>query len=151
MRLSLSGFAESWAQSRVIADYVARYAASDRFDPEGLATRISSFVNEVLELCFTNHGEGTMAVDVTREEDAIHVACGIPTTPEVTAVFEQALGGLGDPELRKKHCEGLLALLDAPQSDPAAAFVEMASLFGLAPSLTRSDDALVVSLSIPAE
>ncbi len=151
MRLALSGFAESWAQSRVIADYVARYAASDRFDPEGLATRISSFVNEVLELCFTNHGEGTMSVDVTREEEAIHVTCRVPTTPEVTAVFEQALGGLGEPDLYKRHCEGFLALLDAPQPDPAAAFVEMASLFGLTPSLTRSDDAVVVALSIPAE
>jgi len=151
MRLSLSGFAESWAQSRVIADYVARYSASDRFDPEGLATRVSSFINEVLELIFANHGEGTMAVDVTREDEALHVACTVPTTPEVSAVFEHALGDLGRPLLLKRHCEGFLALLDAPELDPAGAFVEMAAVFGLTPSLTRSGDAVVVSLSIPAE
>lgn len=151
MRLALSGFAESWAQSRVVADYVARYSASDRFDPEGLATRISSFVNEVLELAFANHGEGTMVVDVTREDEAIHVACTVPTNPSVTAVFDRALGDLGQPDLLKRHREGFLALLDAPEPDPAGAFVEMASVFGLTPSLLRGDDAVVVSLTIPAE
>ena len=149
MRLALSGFSETWAQCRVVADYIARYAASDRFDPEGLATQISSFVNEVLELSFANHGEGTMGVDVTREEVAVHVSCVFPTNDEVTAAFQRALGGLSSPDIQARHRQGFLALLDAP--DPAGAFVEMAAVHGVAPQLTLRDDSLLVSLTIPAE
>ena len=149
MRLALSGFSETWAQCRVVADYIARYAASDRFDPEGLATQISSFVNEVLELSFANHGEGTMGVDVTREEVAVHVSCVLPTNDEVTAAFQRALGGLSSADIRARHRQEFLAFLDAPE--PAGAFVEMAAVHGVLPQLTLRDDSLLVSLTIPAE
>jgi len=149
MRMALSGFAESWAQCRVVADYVARYSASDRFDAEGLTTRISSFLNEVLELIFANHAAGTMAIDVTREAEAIHIACGLPADAAVIAAFQGALANLDEPSLRTRHREGLLALLDTPS--PAGAFIEMAAVHGLAPALTHTDASLVVSLSIPAE
>lgn len=149
LRLALSGFAESWSHCSTVADYLARYAASDRFDPEGLTTRISSFLNEVLELGYRNHCGGTVAIDVTREETAIHVACEVPADDAVAGVFAEALDGLDDPDLRDRHRDGFLALLDDPK--PTGAFVEMAAIHGLTPTLQRGDGAVVVTLTIPAE
>ncbi|MEZ4382830.1 MAG: hypothetical protein R3A79_15960 [Nannocystaceae bacterium] len=149
VRLALSGFAESWSHCSTVADYLARYAASDRFDPEGLTTRISSFLNEVLELGYRSHSAGALAIDVAREDAAIHVRCELPADDAVAEVFAAALCGLDDPDLRDRHRDGFLALLDAPR--PAGAFVEMAAIHGLTPTLQRGDGAVVVSLTIPAE
>lgn len=154
LRLALAGFAESWSHCGAVADYVARYAASDRFDPEGLTTRLSSFLNEVLELIYSNHGgaqEGppVLAIDVTREESALHVACALPADDAVASAFERALAGLDDPDLRSRYRDGFDAGLDEARVE--APFLEMAGVHGIAPVLNRSGDHVVVRLTIPAE
>ena len=173
LRLALAGFAESWSHCGAVADYVARYAASDRFDPEGLTTRLSSFLNEVLELIYANHGadrggakEGppVLAIDVTREESALHVACAhnrldvvrllhvacaLPADDAVASAFERALAGLDDPDLRSRYRDGFDAGLDEARVE--APFLEMAGVHGIAPVLNRSGDHVVVRLTIPAE
>ena len=44
--ISVEGFVDGWIHCQHIADYLARFAASDRFDPAQLTTRLSTYLNE---------------------------------------------------------------------------------------------------------
>lgn len=150
MRLELDGFAAAWSHCGDVADYVARFAASDRYDPEGLTTRIASYLNEVLELLFAHHPSGaSLDLVVTREESALHVACTMPTNEALSATMERIFGGLSRSDLRAE-LRAAIAGYDGVVP-PEAAFVEMAGIHGIAPRLTQDGDAVTVSLTIPAE
>ncbi|MEZ4449443.1 MAG: hypothetical protein R3B09_08185 [Nannocystaceae bacterium] len=150
MRLELDGFAAAWSHCGDVADYVARFAASDRYDPEGLTTRIASYLNEVLELLFAHHpGGASLDLVVTREDNALHVACTMPTNEALTATMERVFQGLSRDDLRSELRSALRGYLD--QAPPEAAFIEMSGVHGITPRLTRDGDAVTVSLTIPAE
>ena len=150
LRLELDGFAAAWSHCGDVADYVARFAASDRYDPESLTTRIASYLNEVLELFFAHHSAGaTLDLVVSREESALHVACTMPTNEALSATMERVFGGLSRGDLRAELRAAIEGTHGAPP--PEAAFIEMAGVHGIVPRLTLDGDVVTVSLTIPAE
>lgn len=149
VRLALPGFVDSWSHCGGLADFVARYSASDRYDPEGLTTRISSHLDEILEVLFAVVAVGHADVDVHRRDDAVEVACEVPVDDVQSADLVRIFGGLLGRDLRAEYRELLPHLLVEPR--PEAAILEMAGLHGVVPAIEVSPGRARITLTIAAE
>ncbi|MBK9755446.1 MAG: hypothetical protein IPO88_18440 [Nannocystis sp.] len=86
--LSIAGFIDGWIHCQHVADYLARFAASDRFDPAQLTTRLSTYLNEALELVFRSQpippapgAPGEIVVAIHRLPDRLQVELRCPAGP----------------------------------------------------------------------
>lgn len=149
VRLALPGFVDSWSHCGGLADFVARFAASDRYDPEGLTTRISSHLDEILEVLFGVVAVGHADVDVHRRDDAVEVACDVPVDDAQSAELARIFRGLEGRDLRAEYRELLPHLL--VEMRPEAAILEMAGLHGVVPVLEVAPGRARITLTIAAE
>lgn len=87
--LSLAGFIDGWIHCQHVADYLARFAASDRFDPAQLTTRLSTYLNEALELVFRSDSPTPPTPTPQPHTDApqpAHTLAAAPTGEIVIAI-----------------------------------------------------------------
>ncbi|MBH23474.1 MAG: hypothetical protein CMH57_03215 [Myxococcales bacterium] len=66
-RFDVRGLRDSWSHCSQAANYLARYAASDNFDPERQATVLSELLNEVLEFAFEIADDGEVEIALSRD------------------------------------------------------------------------------------
>ena len=149
VRLDLAGFTASWSHCGGLADYVARFAASDRFDPEALTTTIASHLDEILEVLFHHVAVGWVDLTVRRAGAALVIACAVPVDDAQAAALRRIFAGLEGPGLRAEYLARLPRLLVEPA--PEAGILEMAALHGVTPALAESPGRAVVTLTLDAE
>jgi hypothetical protein len=150
LRLALPGFAGAWSHCGGLADYIARYAASDRYDPEGLTTQLATYINELLEL-LTRQGfsRGELGVHVHRQGEALAVRLRLPGDPAQLSALAQLFAHLDAPDLEAAYRARLPHLTGAPH--PADPLLELAAVFGVRPVLEASEGHLEITLTVAAE
>jgi len=161
---STQGFMDGWMHCRHVADYLARFAASDRFDPERLTTRLSNYLNEALELVFRSApGPGELVVTIHRQHDRLEVtlACPVAADDRVRRSVRRAT----EVEAAASYRRGFVDLLhpdDGGRAPPAsedpdeweadAGLLELVALHGITLALSQvADDAVVIHMSVPHE
>jgi len=150
VRLALPGFAGAWSHCGGLADYLARYAASDRFDPEALTTQLGTYINELLELLVRQgFDRGELCVDLYRRGDALALHLRLPGGREQRAALAAIFAHLDLPDLDAAYRARLPLLTSAPH--PADPLLELAAVFGVRPVLEDSDEHLHLTLTVPAE
>jgi len=177
--LSIAGFVDGWIHCQHVADYLARFAASDRFDPAQLTTRLSTYLNEALELVFRSQpaspapgASGDIVLTIRRLPDRLLLELRCPAAPDDPT--NPAEPG-GDPAARASSGVGRLrrSLRRAADPDPAAAYrrdfsrllrdetpdsagadaglLELVALHGIGLELREGGDAVVLRLIVPHE
>lgn len=152
-RLSSRGFVESWQHCASVSEYLARFAASDRFDPEQLTTRLASVINEVLEVVFRAAPvEGDISVSLARSEQRLELELEVPASEATRASLAEAFAALEQPfsagDLVRREFHVL-----PDEAPPGAGLVELAAVLGTRPTLRLADDGSchVISLYVPYE
>ncbi len=166
--LSTRGFVDGWSHCQHVADYLARFAASDRFDPEQLTTRLSTYLNEVLELVFraaTGRSEpGDLVIAIHRLPDRLQVEfrCPVDADSEGAARLRRSVRRATEPDaaaLYRRSFADLLAA-GAGEGDPGepaedgdgdAGLLELVALHGITLALREASDAVVLSMTVPHE
>jgi hypothetical protein len=158
--LSLHGFADGWPHCHHVADYLARFAASDRFDPEQLTTRLSTYLNEVLELVHRDLADarpdapapgrptGALVIAVRRAADRLRVAVAVPA-PGAERLGRSAAVAAG-PDAAAEYRRRLAAALGGGPGD-GLGLLELAALHGIGFELGGDDGALTVTMIVPHE
>ena len=150
---SMQGFMAGWMQCRHVADYLARFAASDRFDPERLTTRLSTYLNEALELVFRSApGPGQLVVTIHRRHDHLQVTLACPVTADDR--MRRSVRRASGAEAAANYRRGLVDLLrpaDDGHAPPAredpdaweadAGLLELVALHGIILALDDDDNA----------
>ena len=159
---SMQGFVDDWAHCRHVADYLARFASSDRFDPERLTTRLSTYLNEALELVSRSAaGPGQLVVTIHRQHDRLEVAfaCPIAADDRMRRSVRRATGPEAIADYRRGFVE-LLGWTDPGRAPPAsedseweadAGPLELVALHGITLALREASDALVLLMTVPHE
>ena len=157
---SIQGFVDGWIHCQHVADYLARFAASDRFDPEQLTTRLSTYLNEALELVFRCHEPagpraGELVIAIHRGSDRLQIELRCPLAgggDRLRRSVERAAG----PEVAAAYRRDFAALLTADADDDAeeeAGLLELVALHGITLALDGADgaDAVVLCMTVPHE
>lgn len=163
---SIQGFVDGWIHCQHVADYLARFAASDRFDPEQLTTRLSTYLNEALELVFRSHlriagdaGEaGDLAITIHRRSDRLQVELRCPLAcAGARDSLRRSVRRATGPDAAAEYRRGFAALLDDPAVadgelvDDDAGLLELVALHGISLALREADDAVVLCMTVPHE
>lgn len=88
--LSIEGFADAWPHCQHVADFLARFAASDRYDPEQLTTRLSTFLHEALELVLRSLSRPGPRQPGSSGESDVTAATTSPSAPAVVGEYGDA-------------------------------------------------------------
>ena len=164
---SMQGFMDGWLHCRHVADYLARFASSDRFDPEQLTTRLSTYLNEALELVFRSApGPGELVVTIHRQHDRLEVALACPLAGDdrMRRSVRRATEADAVAAYRRGFVD-LLARSEAGRAPPAsedlatseaeweadAGLLELVALHGITLALHEPGDALVLHMTVPHE
>jgi hypothetical protein len=160
---SMQGFMDGWMHCRHVADYLARFAASDRFDPERLTTRLSNYLNEALELVFRSApGPGQLVVTIHRKHDRLEVtlACPVPVDDRLRRSVRRATEAEAAANYRRGFAELVRrgdvgarpASEDPDEWEADAGLLELVALHGITLALSRvADDAVVLHMTVPHE
>ncbi len=152
--LSLDGFIDGWRHCHELADYLARFAASDRFDPAQLTTRLSTYLNEVLELLFHTHKQapaahGHVVIEIRRQADRLYVEIAVPTAddnPLLRETLRQAVTSASPEDYRREFLEP-----QAAACGTSAGLRELVALHGIAIELRETDTTFTLRLTVPHE
>lgn len=150
LRISVRGLHDSWTHCHRLADYIARFVASDRFDPEQLTTRLSTYLNEVLEYVFrARPTEGEIVVDVARTDAHVIAELAVPTDDALRQRLRDDLGRVSQPEARARYQAQLQAMLAGPSGE--SGLLELVALHGVGLALRERSGASVIVLTVPHE
>ena len=150
LRISARGLYDAWDHCRNLADYIARFAASDRFDPEQLTTRLSTYLNEVLEFVFrARPAGGDLVLDVARTDAHLVVALALPTDPALAERLRRDLARVTRPDARDAYAADFHTMLASPPVD--AGLLELVALHGVGLDLRDGDAVTTLVLSLPHE
>lgn len=155
---SMHGFMDGWLHCQHVAEYLARFAASDRFDPERLTTRLATYLNELLELVFRSApGPGLLVVAIDRVADRLEVAVCCPLATDGADRIRHSVRRATHADLAADYRRIFLELLATP-SDPGsperdldAGLLELVALHGVTLALREASDALVLHMTVPHE
>jgi hypothetical protein len=147
-RLSAAEMVGDFRRCAVTADYVAGYAASDRFDPLELSSRLSACLGEVLELAH-RHGspEGEVVLEVARESAGLRVRVAIPVDPARRAWLREALALVEGVDAGDRYRAGFLGMLQG--TPPGAGLLEQVALHGVEAHVEEVPGGLVVTVRVP--
>ena len=149
VQFSANGFADNWLHCQQLADFLARVAASDRYDSEHHATLFSHFLNELLEVVFRLHAPGReIFVHVFKTGDELLIELRIPIDPETEQAYHDLFGALGDGDTReflRKHIQKIPA--KGPQHETA--FLELAGIYHMKIDLQSEASERTLVLSMP--
>ncbi len=159
---SMQGFMDGWLHCQHVADYLARFASSDRFDPEQLTTRLSTYLNEALELVFRSApGPGELVVTIHRQHDRLDVALACPIAGDDR--MRRSVRRATEADAVASYRRGFVDLLARPEglAPPAsedlaaweadAGLLELVALHGITLALHEPGDALVLRMTVPHE
>ncbi len=161
--LSVAGFIDGWIHCQHVADYLARFAASDRFDPAQLTTRLSTYLNEALELVFrstpvatSTAAAGHITVAIHRLPDRLQVELRCPAASER---LRRSVRRATEPDAAVAYRRDLAQLLrGAPgePSEPADAddgLLELVALHGIGLEIVEppAADAIILRMTVPHE
>jgi len=153
--LSLRGFIDDWSHCQHVAEFVARFAASDRFDPEQLTTRLATYLHELLELVLRCHnaGEapgGELVVAIVRRADRLQLAVAVPVDAASGERLRRSVrrAGAGDPAAAY-HAD--FAGIVAGDDDAGAGLLELVALHGVVFAARDDGDVLTLTLTVPHE
>ena len=150
LRISVRGLHDSWTHCHSLANYIARFVASDRFDPEQLTTRLSTYLNEVLEYVFrARPTEGEIVVDVSRTDDHVIAELAVPADDALAQRLRDDLGRVAEPEARARYEAQFQAMLARPADE--SGLLELVALHGVGLALRERAGASVIVLSVPHE
>lgn len=150
LRISARGLYDSWTHCQRLADYVARFAASDRFDPEQLTTRLSTYLNEVLEYVFRARADdGDVVVGVSRTPEHLLVELTMPAGDGLRERLRRDFSRVSQPDAAARYAAEFRATLDHPRAD--AGLLELVALHGVALALREEPAHCVIVLSVPHE
>lgn len=150
LNISVRGLYDSWTHCQNLADYIARFAASDRFDPEQLTTRLSTYLNEVLEFVFrARPAEGDIVVAVGRTPEHIVVELAVPTDAALAERLRGDLARATGPDPRAQYAADFHAMLASPPAD--AGLLELVALHGIGLALREGPAVSTLVLSVPHE
>ncbi len=149
VQFSANGFADNWLHCQQLADFLARVAASDRFNSEHHATLFSHFLNELLELVFRLHAPGReIFVHVFKTGDELLIELRIPIDPETEQAYQELFGALGEGDTReflRKHIQKIPGR--GPQRETA--FLELAGIYHMKLDLQSAASERTLVLSMP--
>jgi hypothetical protein len=151
--LSLDGFIGDWPHCQHVADDLARFAASDRFDPEQLTTRLSTYLNEVLELvyrCQVGPPAGDLVIAIHRAADRLFVEVAVPIAADAHARLRHHVRRAGAPEAAAAYRQAFAGEL-ADAEDDGAGLLELVALHGVTFALRETDERVAVIMSVPQE
>ncbi len=161
---SMRGFMDGWLHCQHVADYLARFAASDRFDPEQLTTRLATYLNEALELVFRSApGAGELAVTIVRQPDRLEVVLRCPRAADGSQRIRRSVRRATEAEAAARYRRDFADLLatTAEEAPPAsedslgdasdAGLLELVALHGISLALHEASDALVLHMTVPHE
>jgi hypothetical protein len=154
--LSVAGFVDGWIHCQHVADYLARFAASDRFDPAQLTTRLSTYLNELLELVFrSDPPPGDIVVAIHRLPDRLQVELRCPAASER---LRSSVDRACEPDAAAAYRRDFAGLVrgEASEHDPDDGLLELVALHGIrleraTPDPAAADDALVLRMTVPHE
>lgn len=160
--LSVQGLTDDWGHCQQVADYLARFAASDRFDPEQLTTRLSTYLNEVLELVVRGEpAAGELVVTVLRGADRLEVEFAVPALPDGGEQLRRSVRAAGEPDVAGAYRRGFAARLAADGAAAAGAtdgatgddigLLELVALHGIGLGLREAGGGLVLRMIVPHE
>ncbi|HEY8376039.1 MAG TPA: hypothetical protein VIK91_06095 [Nannocystis sp.] len=148
LRVSVRGLYDSWSHCHQLADYIARFVASDRFDPEQLTTRLSTYLNEVLEYIFrARPGTGEIVVTVGRTSEHIVAELAVPSDEALAARLRDDLEQAARPDARARYEAELAALPTEPR--PGTGLLELVALHGVRLDLRQEPAVSVIVLTVP--
>lgn len=152
--LELRGFVDAWAHCQHVADFVARFAASDRYDPEQLTTRLATYLHEVLELVRRCHlagaADGDLGIAVHRRGDRLLLDVTVPLDADAGDRLRRSVVRATGPDPAAAYRAGLAAALRDGDSDDAG-LLELVALHGVGLAAIASADVLTLTLSVPHE
>jgi len=154
---SMQGFMDGWLHCQHAADYLARFASSDRFDPEQLTTRLSTYLNEALELVFRSApGPGELIVTIHRQHDRLDVALACPIAGDER--MRRSVRRATEADAVATYRRGFAGLLITPPAsedlsewEADAGLLELVALHGITLALHEAGDALVLHMTVPHE
>lgn len=164
--LSIAGFIDGWIHCQHVADYLARFAASDRFDPAQLTTRLSTYLNEALELVFRSspaatspaatEAAGDIVVAIHRLPDRLQVELRCPAAGER---LRRSVRRATEPDAAVAYRRDLAQLLHGAPEEPSEAadaddgLLELVALHGIGLELIEppAADAIILRMTVPHE
>lgn len=150
LRISVRGLYDSWTHCQKLADYIARFAASDRFDPEQLTTRLSTYLNEVLEFVFrARPAEGELVVSVGRASEHLVVELAVPADAALAGELRRDFERVAGDDARARYGAEFRATLERAPAD--AGLLELVALHGVGLDLRERGGAGVIVLTVPHE
>lgn len=118
-------FVSNWANSDLLATYVARIVSVGRSDPAQFANMFSSVLNELLEVVYFNSaGAGVVGCAVLREGELDRIALKVPCSPAARDFYLNVRESLRADDSAQRYEAALLA--DGPV-DRRLGFWELAA------------------------
>jgi len=151
--LELRGLVDSWPHCQHVADFLARFAASDRFDPEQLTTRLASYLHEVLELVRRCHAaseaRGDLVITLGRRADRISLDVAVPVDEAAGDRLRRSVHRACGPDPAAAYRIEFAAAIAGDDED--AGLLELVALHGVTCAAVEAGDVLTLSLSVPHE
>jgi hypothetical protein len=145
---SVTGFSKRWSHCHQMANFLARYASAHKDDPERTATLLSTFLNELLEGIYRNHGpSGDINLTLRWNNRRINVTAEVPVNDESTKFYVHAVQLLSQPDPMAWYREQLER--DVPDNDiTALGLLELAVVYGSTLSIAEPTNGTSLKLNI---
>jgi hypothetical protein len=153
--LSLRSFVDAWPHCQHVADFLARFAASDRFDPEQLTTRLATYLHEVLELVFRSHGDpeqagaGDLVIAIGRRGDRLELDVVVPVDAVAGKHLRRSVRPVGGADPTAAYRAGFVAAVRG--EGDGAGLLELVALHGIAVAVADAGDIITLTLTVPHE
>ncbi|MBL9099719.1 MAG: hypothetical protein JNL82_02110 [Myxococcales bacterium] len=166
--LSIADFADAWPHCRHVADFLARFAASDRYDPEQLTTRLSTFLHEALELVLRSRGPrpaadatepasthladqhaGDLVVAIHRRGDRLELALAVPAGGAAGEALRRSVRRAAAPDAAAAYRAGFAAAIDGDED--GVGLLELVAHHGLELGVDDTAERLALTLRVPHE
>lgn len=150
LRLSVRGLCDGRDHSHRLADFIGRFVASDRFDPEPLTTRLSTYLDEVFEhVIQARPGAGDLVVEVGRTAEHVLAELTLAADDALARRLREDLGQVARQDADAGH--ELECRPTRPGSPAAARLLDLAARHGVALTLRERPGACVIVLAVPHE
>ncbi len=151
--LELRGLVDSWPHCQHVADFLARFAASDRFDPEQLTTRLATYLHEVLELVRRCHAAGAargdLVITLGRRGDRLQLDVAVPVDEAAGDRLRRSVRRASAADPAAAYRAEFAAAIAGDDED--AGLLELVALHGVTCTAIDAGDVLTLSLSVPHE
>jgi hypothetical protein len=151
--LSLSGFADAWPHCQHVADFLARFTASDRYDPEQLTTRLSTYLHELLELVLRGGvaaaAAGDLEIAVRRRGDRLELDVAVPAAGDAGELLRRSVDRARVPDPAAAYRAGFADMVRG--DDDGAGLLELVAHHGVELAVADADERLTITLRVPHE